>query len=138
MLRYFTFCPPSPTVYFSVFSLSETNTCVFLTRHELVDFYNPDGACLLRGTDLIFIYRPLIIRTYGVRTCVWCADIHTHTHTPSVRPSVAPLSSRVKVVELSASHKTLLQFPLDWLPCCTRNVISDPLVKLSEPAIIFQ
>ena len=33
-----------------------TNSDYFPIQHLLTGFYNPDGQCLLRGTDWVFIY----------------------------------------------------------------------------------
>ena len=33
-----------------------TNSDYFPIQHQLTGFYNPDGVCLLRGTDWSFIY----------------------------------------------------------------------------------
>ena len=37
-----------------------TNSCYFLIHHWLIGFCNRDGECLLRGTDWVFIHRPLL------------------------------------------------------------------------------
>jgi len=36
---------------------SETNREYFPTKNLLIELYNRDAVCLLRGTDLIFTYK---------------------------------------------------------------------------------
>jgi len=43
-----------PTLYLCVLYLSE-NKQRLVPQQKLVGFYNPDGKCLLRGTDWVFI-----------------------------------------------------------------------------------
>jgi len=39
-----------------------TNSDYFTVQHWLVGFYNWDGVCLLRGTDLHFQFNPTSFR----------------------------------------------------------------------------
>ena len=41
-----------PTLYLCVLYLSENNLCHL--QHKLIDFYNRDEKCLLRGTNWVF------------------------------------------------------------------------------------
>ena len=46
-----------PTQCIYVFCVDlRTNSDYFHTQHQLTGFYNPDGMCLLCGTDWIFKY----------------------------------------------------------------------------------
>ena len=46
-----------PTQCIYVFCVDlRTNSDYFPMQHKLVGFYNRDGVCLLRGTNLVFIY----------------------------------------------------------------------------------
>ena len=60
-----------PTRCVHVFCVDlRTNSDYFPIRHQLVDFYNRDGVCLLHGTDWIFIYNS---------GYVFCVDLRTNS-----------------------------------------------------------
>jgi hypothetical protein len=52
-------CHVLPTQCIYVFFMDiRINTDYFPIQHYLIYFYNGDGACLLRGTDSVFLYVP--------------------------------------------------------------------------------
>ena len=61
------YCPPTECIYVFCVDL-RTNSFYFTVQHWLVDFYNRDGVCLLRGTFYILRF------AHTVCLCVLCGS----------------------------------------------------------------